>query len=76
MKPLANTKSVIALATVVLLLITATIVASTLSSQRKVELPKGNWSFSAHPYMGADLEDRPVIITSVETIADRGLKLT
>lgn len=76
MKFLSNTKFALALATFTLLLIAATIIASTHPSQRKVDLPKGNWSFSAHPYMGADLEDRPVIVTSVETVADRGLKLT
>ncbi|MFN7948051.1 MAG: hypothetical protein U0Z53_22060 [Blastocatellia bacterium] len=76
MKSSAYAKSLILLVTMFLLLITVGIVASSRSPQRKPELPKGSWSFSAHPYLGADLEERPVIVTSVETAADRGIRLT
>jgi len=40
--------------------------------QSEYVLPKGNWSFSAHPYQGPDLQDRSVIVVSVETARDKG----
>src|SRR5690349_10591924 len=39
------------------------------------ELPPGNWSFSAHPFMGKGYESRPVLVTSVKNDV-RGLSVT
>lgn len=75
MKMLINAKTINLATTMFLMATVATVAVSIVSAQKKIELPKGNWSFSAHPYMGADLEYRPVIVTSVETTVDKGLRL-
>jgi hypothetical protein len=62
--------------TIFLLLIAVNFVLAKHQGRKGVELPRGNWSFSAHPYMGKDLDDRPVIVSSVETHADKGIRLT
>ncbi|HXG92129.1 MAG TPA: hypothetical protein VNN73_07120 [Blastocatellia bacterium] len=76
MKTLVKPKSVAILVIAIIFLATLTTVASKHSVQDKGDLPGGNWSFSAHPYMGPDLDGRPVIVSSVETSADKGLQLT
>lgn len=70
-----NKVKTVAVLTTVLLLI-AVDFALAKYQRVKGELPQGNWSFSAHPYMGQDLDDRPVIVASVETYADKGIRLT
>lgn len=69
-----NVKTVAVLTTVLLLIGVDFALANYQGGKR--ELPQGDWSFSAHPYMGPDLDDRPVIVTSVETHADKGIRLT
>jgi hypothetical protein len=64
--------AVTALLAIVFLGGTLTIAVSRYSAQTWSPLPRGNWSFSLHPYQGADLQDRPVIITSVEASGDKG----
>lgn len=76
MKPLVKPLFV---ATLVIALLSVGILTTASSKhflQDDGHLPGGNWSFSAHPYMGPDLDDRPVIVSSIVITADKGLQLT
>lgn len=76
MKTLVKPQFAATLIIALLFFATLTTVASKHFVQDERDLPGGNWSFSAHPYMGPDLDDRPVIVSSVVTSADKGLQLT
>lgn len=61
------------------LLITTTVLNKSVG-QTKAPLsqafPRGNWSVSSHPYLGADSESAPVIVTSVTSEAKKGIAVT
>ncbi len=58
-----------------LLLTTGSISAREGQGNKPVQLPSGNWSFSAHPYFGPGFDSRPVVVISVTTYEDGGLAI-
>lgn len=71
-----NTKRTLACLLIALTLL-ALVVASRNIGQSGVNaqgtLPRGDWSLSAHPYLGADYESIPVIVTGVTSNARGGV---
>lgn len=43
---------------------------------KSMQLPPGDWSFSAHPYLGPGYDSRPVVVFSVVTNIKNGLTVT
>ena len=45
-------------------------------SDKDAQLPSGDWSFSAHPYLGPGYDSRSIVVYSVVTSVKNGLTVT
>lgn len=45
-------------------------------ADKSTQLPPGDWSFSAHPYLGPGYDSRPIVVFSVVTNVKNGLTVT